>query len=207
MIMRHADSPVTGFEPFFNPATGEWITYTALAEDSDGQLVRFTWRSVPGGVITEHIHPRQEERFTILAGQARFTLAGEELVAGAGETVVVPPASRTPRETPGRPRSRASSSSARHCIPRSGTRPSPAWWPTARLRPGARRATRSSSVPPSGTSATKAGSPPRRSGFRTSCSHRCGRWRRPSASAPTTTAGTAGSEELAEATRNSPEEH
>jgi hypothetical protein len=31
MIMRNADSPVTGFEPFFNPATGEWITYTALA--------------------------------------------------------------------------------------------------------------------------------------------------------------------------------
>ena len=67
------DSPATGFRPFFNPATGEWITYTALAEDSDGQLVRFTWRSVPGGVITEHIHPHQEERFTILAREADCT--------------------------------------------------------------------------------------------------------------------------------------
>ena len=90
MSMPQADSSVTGFRPFFNPATGEWITYTALAEDSDGQLVRFTWRSVPGGVITEHIHPHQEERFTILAGEAHFTLNGAELVAGAGETVVVP---------------------------------------------------------------------------------------------------------------------
>ena len=90
MIMPETDSPVTGFRPFFNPATGEWITYTALAENNGGQLVRFTWRSVPSGVITEHIHPYQEERFTILAGQARFTLAGEELIAGAGETVVVP---------------------------------------------------------------------------------------------------------------------
>jgi quercetin dioxygenase-like cupin family protein len=90
MIMPQADSPATGFRPFFNPATGEWITYTATAEDSAGQLVRFTWRSVPGGVITEHIHPRQEERFTILAGQAHFTLNGQERVAGAGETVVVP---------------------------------------------------------------------------------------------------------------------
>jgi len=88
--MPQADSPVTGFRPFFNPATGEWITYTALAEDNDGQLVRFTWRSVPGGVITEHIHPHQEERFTILAGQAHFTLNGEERVAGPGETIVVP---------------------------------------------------------------------------------------------------------------------
>ncbi len=90
MTMPQTDSPATGLRPFFNPATGEWITYTALAEDNGGQLVRFTWRSMPGGVITEHIHPHQEERFTILAGQARFTLAGEELLAGAGETVVVP---------------------------------------------------------------------------------------------------------------------
>jgi hypothetical protein len=65
--MPEAGNPTTGFRPFFNPATGEWIEYTAIAEDSDGQLVPFNWRSVPGGVITEHIHPRQEERFTILA--------------------------------------------------------------------------------------------------------------------------------------------
>ena len=90
MIVPQADSPVTGFRPFFNPATGEWITYTAIAADSGGQLVRFSWRSVPGGVITEHVHPHQEERFTILAGEAHFTLNGAEHVAGAGETVVVP---------------------------------------------------------------------------------------------------------------------
>jgi mannose-6-phosphate isomerase-like protein (cupin superfamily) len=85
-----AGSTVTGFRPFFNAATGEWIEYTAVAADSHGQLVRFNWRSVPGGVITEHIHPRQEERFTILAGEAHFTLRGEGLVATAGDTVVVP---------------------------------------------------------------------------------------------------------------------
>lgn len=81
---------MTGYRPFFNPATGEWIEYTAVAEDSDGRLVRFNWRSVPGGVITEHVHPHQEERFIVLAGQVHFTLGGEERVAGAGETVVVP---------------------------------------------------------------------------------------------------------------------
>jgi hypothetical protein len=59
--MSQVGRPATGFRPFFNPATGEWITYTAIAEDNHGQLVRFTWRSVPGGVITEHIHPRHEE--------------------------------------------------------------------------------------------------------------------------------------------------
>jgi quercetin dioxygenase-like cupin family protein len=84
------DTPTAGFRPFFNPATGEWITYTAIAEDNHGQLVRFTWRSVPGGMITEHIHPRQEERFTILTGQAHFTVNGQHQVAGPGETVVIP---------------------------------------------------------------------------------------------------------------------
>jgi quercetin dioxygenase-like cupin family protein len=81
---------MTAFRPFFNPATGEWIQFTATGEETGGQLVRFTWRSVPGGVITEHVHPRQEERFIITAGQARFTLDGHERVAAAGETVIVP---------------------------------------------------------------------------------------------------------------------
>jgi len=90
MTMPQQDSPATGFRPIFNPATGETITYTALAENSDGQLIRFNWRSTPGGVIPEHIHPRQEERFTIVAGQARFTVNGHEQVATAGQTIVIP---------------------------------------------------------------------------------------------------------------------
>jgi len=81
---------MTAFRPFFNAATGEWIEFTVTGEDTDGRLVRFNWRSVPGGVITEHIHPHQEERFIITAGQARFTLDGEERMAGAGETIIVP---------------------------------------------------------------------------------------------------------------------
>src|SRR5262245_66355806 len=81
---------MTAFRPFFNPATGEWIQFTAVAENTSRQLVRFNWRSVPGGVITEHIHPHQEERFIITAGQAHFTLDGEKRVAGAGETIIVP---------------------------------------------------------------------------------------------------------------------
>ena len=82
---------MTSFRPFFNPATGEWIEYTTVAEDSNGELVRFNWRSVPGGLITEHIHPNQEERFTIVSGKATFTVNGEQTTATAGETVIVPP--------------------------------------------------------------------------------------------------------------------
>jgi mannose-6-phosphate isomerase-like protein (cupin superfamily) len=89
------------FRPFFNPATGEWIQYTAVAEDTGGELVRFSWRSVPGGMITEHIHPHQEERFIILAGEALFTVGGEEFVARAGDTVVVPAGVRHSEGNPG----------------------------------------------------------------------------------------------------------
>jgi quercetin dioxygenase-like cupin family protein len=85
---------MTTFRPFFNAATGEWIEYTAIAEHNDGELVRFNWRSMPGGMITEHIHPNQEERFTIVAGEAHFTVDGNETTAAAGETIVVPPGVR-----------------------------------------------------------------------------------------------------------------
>jgi mannose-6-phosphate isomerase-like protein (cupin superfamily) len=81
---------MSGFRPFFNPATGEWIEYTDTAEASDGTVFRFNWRSVPGAAITEHIHPNQEERFIILSGEAHFTVDGEPRVANAGETIIVP---------------------------------------------------------------------------------------------------------------------
>jgi quercetin dioxygenase-like cupin family protein len=81
---------MSSFRPFFNPATGEWIEYTTTGEDSGDALVRFNWRSVPGGTITEHIHPGQEERFSIVTGNAHFTVDGEERWASAGETIVVP---------------------------------------------------------------------------------------------------------------------
>src|SRR5262245_25777367 len=100
MITPQEDSPMTSFRPFFNPATGEWITYTATADDTDGQLVRFTWRNMPGGVITEHIHPRQDEQFTILAGHAHLTLNGEKHLAGPGQTIVVPAGVPHPNTNP-----------------------------------------------------------------------------------------------------------
>lgn len=81
---------MTCFREFFNPATGELITFIDTAETTSGELARFAWKSVPGGVITEHVHPRQEERFTITSGQARFTINGQARHARAGETLVVP---------------------------------------------------------------------------------------------------------------------
>ena len=38
---------MTSFRPFANPATGETITYTAIAEDNGGQLVASTGAKYP----------------------------------------------------------------------------------------------------------------------------------------------------------------
>src|SRR5215469_15134746 len=81
---------MTSFRALSNPFTGEHIAFTDTAETTGGQLVRFDWRSSPGGMITEHIHPGQEERFIITSGVAHFTMNGKPLIAEAGETVIVP---------------------------------------------------------------------------------------------------------------------
>ena len=89
------------FRQFSNPATGERIQVTATTEDDEEALVRFNWRSMPGGAITEHLHPHQEERFIIAVGEAHFTVNGEELVVGPGETIVVPIGVRHTESNPG----------------------------------------------------------------------------------------------------------
>jgi hypothetical protein len=72
-----------------------------------------------------------------------------------------------------------------------GMKRSRAWSPTSAPRREARPGTSCNSAPPSGTSGTKAASPPRLPGSRTSSSRRCGRSPGRSANAPTTTTGTA----------------
>jgi mannose-6-phosphate isomerase-like protein (cupin superfamily) len=86
------DAQRIGQQPFralSNPATGERIQFSAVAPESDEDVVRFDWRSAPGGAVPEHVHPRQQERFTIVSGEAHFTLEGGERAIGAGESIVV----------------------------------------------------------------------------------------------------------------------
>ena len=85
----NADDGNARFRPISNPATGEWIQFMP-APDNDGDVVRFHWRSMPGGMITEHTHPHQEERFAITAGEAHLTVDGTPRVVKAGETITIP---------------------------------------------------------------------------------------------------------------------
>lgn len=76
----------TTFRTIFNSSTGERIEFTDVNRD----VVRLNWRSMPGGAITEHVHPRQRERFIISEGEAHFTVNGVGHVVGPGETLDVP---------------------------------------------------------------------------------------------------------------------
>jgi mannose-6-phosphate isomerase-like protein (cupin superfamily) len=76
-----------------NHVTGERIRFLATAADTGGALLRLEVTLRPGGAVPmTHRHPRQEERFVVLAGTGRFRLGrktahagpGEELVAAAG---------------------------------------------------------------------------------------------------------------------------
>ncbi len=89
------------FRQFSNPATGESVRFTATPDDGGEDVVRFNWRSMPGGLITEHVHPYQEEHFAIIAGEAHFTLGDEHRVVGPGETLVVPIGVRHSESNPG----------------------------------------------------------------------------------------------------------
>jgi mannose-6-phosphate isomerase-like protein (cupin superfamily) len=74
-----------------NPVTGEKLTFVETAESTDGERVVVDLELAAGGKVPGvHIHPKQEEKFEVLAGTMKFRYGMKKIVAGAGETVVVP---------------------------------------------------------------------------------------------------------------------
>jgi quercetin dioxygenase-like cupin family protein len=76
-----------------NPVSGERIVIRQSGEETGGRLLAFDLYLPPGShVPARHVHPLQEERFTVVEGQIRFRLGWRRsFVAKPGETVVVPP--------------------------------------------------------------------------------------------------------------------
>ncbi len=74
-----------------NPVTGESITFLRTSAETGGALAVMELALSPTAhLAAEHIHLRQEERFEVVEGLIRVRCGGEESLAGAGETVVVP---------------------------------------------------------------------------------------------------------------------
>jgi quercetin dioxygenase-like cupin family protein len=74
-----------------NPVSGERIDFIRTAADTGGELLEFEVElSADGHVPGAHVHPEQEERFHVLEGTLKFRLGMRTIVAGPGESVVVP---------------------------------------------------------------------------------------------------------------------
>jgi quercetin dioxygenase-like cupin family protein len=75
-----------------NPISGERIVVRQSGAETSGALFSFDLYLPPGGhVPAGHVHPVQEERFTVIEGQMRFRLGRQTILARPGETVIVPP--------------------------------------------------------------------------------------------------------------------
>jgi quercetin dioxygenase-like cupin family protein len=75
-----------------NPVTGERIVFRKTAADTNGEYAEIDLVLAPDGAVPgTHVHPKQEERFEVIAGKMKFRLGLKKIVAGPGEVVVVPP--------------------------------------------------------------------------------------------------------------------
>ena len=63
-----------------------------LSEDGEALIVEM-WVE-PGGGVPPHVHPVMEERFQVISGELSLLSGRKWTVAGAGETVTVPPGIR-----------------------------------------------------------------------------------------------------------------
>lgn len=89
----HEEDPDQPGRVICNPISGERIVIRQSGEQTGGRLLSFDLYLPPGGhVPARHVHPSQEERFTVVEGQMRFRLGWRRgIVASPGDTIVVPP--------------------------------------------------------------------------------------------------------------------
>ncbi len=77
-----------------NPVTGERLRFLETSQETNGEYVLVECTVQPSGfVAAAHVHPRQTERFEIEAGVLGFRVDGQDVLARAGDTLVVEPGS------------------------------------------------------------------------------------------------------------------
>jgi quercetin dioxygenase-like cupin family protein len=74
-----------------NPVSGERITFLQTARDTGGEKLEIELELSPDGSVPgAHVHPEQTETFHVLEGTMQFRMGLRKIVAGPGDTVVVP---------------------------------------------------------------------------------------------------------------------
>jgi quercetin dioxygenase-like cupin family protein len=73
-----------------NPRTGERIVILRSGAETGGELLEFDTFLQPGAhVPASHVHPTQEERFTVLRGKLRFRVGRRAIIAAPGTSVTI----------------------------------------------------------------------------------------------------------------------
>jgi quercetin dioxygenase-like cupin family protein len=82
---------ITTGQTLRNRVTGETLVFRTSSADTNGErVVVETFVEPNGAVAAAHVHPAQEERFEVLAGEVEFRLGKRKLLAGPGDRVLVP---------------------------------------------------------------------------------------------------------------------
>jgi quercetin dioxygenase-like cupin family protein len=82
---------ITTGQSLTNPVTGETLVFRATSAETNGERVVVEAFVEPdGAVAAAHVHPAQKELFEVLAGELRFRIGKNTLVAKPGDRVLVP---------------------------------------------------------------------------------------------------------------------
>jgi len=85
------ETMITTGQTLRNRVTGETLVFRTTSGDTNGErVVVETFVEPNGAVAAAHVHPAQEERFEVLAGEVEFRLGKRKLVAKPGDRVLVP---------------------------------------------------------------------------------------------------------------------
>ena len=75
-----------------NPVTGERMTFIRTSASTGGEYVLVELVAAPdASVAAAHVHPSQVETFEVVSGTLGAKVAGKQIVAQAGDTLVVEP--------------------------------------------------------------------------------------------------------------------
>ena len=74
-----------------NPVQGDTIIFRRTAEETDGDFLEFDMQLEPSaGGPPQHVHPKAEERFEVLAGKVQAEIANKTDHFAEEDTFVVP---------------------------------------------------------------------------------------------------------------------
>ncbi|HEX5145427.1 MAG TPA: cupin domain-containing protein [Conexibacter sp.] len=77
-----------------DPVFGHRLRFEETTDEHGAPAVLCEMWVDPGGGVPAHVHPRMDERFTVLEGRAEFLSGRRWAGAGPGETAVVPAGTR-----------------------------------------------------------------------------------------------------------------